>query len=274
MIRSLRPFFLLPFLGACGGDFTSLVPTVQFSRFDVKDIDFEHIETDFVFNLDNPNPIGMPLSRFSYDLALQEVPFLSGDDPNGLALVANGTSEVALPVSLTFEGIYELIQAVRGEDVVGFDLAGGFGFDTALAPVDISYAESGDFPALRIPKLQLGKLRLVSADLEAVDLELDFDLENDHGSALDFANLDFDLAFAGVRVGGGIVEEVGSVEGASSKTFKLPFAIDYFDAITAVAAAASGEKLRVNIDAAMDVTTPFGVLPLMIDETGDISVEQ
>ena len=118
--------FLL--LTGCGGDLSGFIPTIQFSRFDVTDLDFDHIDTDFVFTVDNPNPVGAPLDRFQYDLSLMDVSIISGDDPNGLELVADGESEVALPVSLVFENVYDAITATRGEDNVGFGLAGAFGF--------------------------------------------------------------------------------------------------------------------------------------------------
>ena len=106
--------FLL--LSGCGLDLSAFVPTVRFDRMDVSDIDFEHIDTAFVFAVDNPNPVGAPVDRFSYALALAGVELLSGDDPNGLELKAADTSEVALPVSLVFASIYDAVNGARGDD--------------------------------------------------------------------------------------------------------------------------------------------------------------
>jgi LEA14-like dessication related protein len=265
---------LITLLTGCDGDFSQFLPTVKFNRFEVDALDFEHIDTHFVFDVDNPNPIGAPVDRFDYAFALEQVTLLSGSDPDGLELVADGTSELALPVSLDFVGVYEAITATRGLDYVGFGLDGSFGFDTDLGPINVIYDEDGSFPAPRIPRIRLGKLRVTDIGGSAVGFGLDMDVDNDHGSTINFRDLDFDLGFAGVHVGGGQLDELGDVEGATTETLTLPFSIDYADAIEAIGAAVSGEKIEVELDATMNVNTPFGDIPLHVAESGDIDVEQ
>lgn len=269
----MSPFFLLTLVG-CDGDFSQFLPTVAFNRFEVDAIDFDHIDTHFVFDVDNPNPIGAPVDRFTYDFGLEGVPFLSGDDPDGLELVADGTSEMALPVSLDFLGVYDAITATRGLDYVGFGLDGTFGFDTDLGPIDVIYDEAGSFPAPRIPRVKLGKLRLTDVGATEVGFGLDMDVDNDHGSTIDLHDLDFQLAFAGIQVGGGQMDDLGEVEGATTRTLTLPFSIDYTSALSAIGAALAGEKLSVGLDATMNVNTPFGEIPLHVDESGNVDVVQ
>ncbi len=264
-------------LGCTGGDLSPYLPTVKFNRLDLTDLDFEQISVDFVFDVENPNPVGIPLSRFNYALGFEGVEIISGDDPNGVELRAEGSSELALPVGLAFASIFDLVEATRGLDFIGFGLQGGFGFDTDLGPVDIEFDEEGSFPALRTPTFDLGELQIQSADAESVDFGIDVAIDNDHGSALDFRNLDFTMKFAGARVGAGVVDEVGSVDGASTRTVNIPFGVDYLDAIDAIAAAASGETLKVDLAADVDVDTPFedlgiDVVPLSVDESGNVDV--
>lgn len=259
--------------GCVGGDFSSYLPTVKFRTLTLQDIDFEQIDVDFVFDVENPNPVDVPLSRFDYALTLEEIEILSGDDPNGLELTAEGTSELALPVALDFGNVYDAVTATRGLDFLGFGLAGGFGFDTDIGPVDIAYDEQGSFPALRMPNIELGRLRLAEADLSNARFELDFDVDNDHGSTLDLSNLDFQVSLFGTRLGAGVLDEVGSVEGATSQTFAIPFDVDYLDAADAVLAAIDGDPVEVDLAATMRVNTPFGEVPLTIDESGNVSTE-
>ncbi len=265
---------LLVLLTGCGADLSGFIPTVKFTRFEVSALDFEHIDTDFVFTVDNPNPVGAPLDRFGYDLQLMDVSIITGDDPNGLALVAEGSSEIALPVSLDFANIYEAITATRGEDEVGFGLAGNFGFDTDLGPIDITYDEEGDFPAVRTPEIKLGKLKVNTIGSNSVDFGLDIDVDNDHGSTLGFSDMALKINFAGVQVGTGEVADVGEVEGATTRTLNLPFSVNYADAIDAILALASGDPLKVDLDADVTVATPFGPLPLHIDEGGNVEVSE
>ena len=262
---------LFLFLGCAGGDFSSFIPTIKFDRLDVKNLDFEHIDTNFVFKVHNPDPVGIPLQRFNYNLAFQDVDIISGDAKDQLQLDPNGTNEVALPVSLIFASIYELVQATRGEDTIGFALTGNFGFDSDIGPVDVNYDAEDEFPALRVPKVQFGNLQLQNADLNTANFALNFAVDNDHGSAIDLHDMNFTLNIAGLKTGGDL-QTVGEVPGSTTDNFQIPFGVDYVDAIEAIGAIASGKKLNVKMDADVEVDTPFGTLPLTIDQAGDVKV--
>jgi LEA14-like dessication related protein len=80
------------------------------------------------------------------------------------------------------------------------------------------------------------------------------------------------VKFAGVQVGVGSQDEFGTVEGATTKKLSVPFAVNYFDAVDALLALAAGEKLKVDLKATSDVTTPFGLIPMSIDEDGNVDV--
>ena len=265
---------LLLLLTACGIDLSMVTPVVRFDRMDVRSVDFEHIDTDFVFAVDNPNPVGAPVDRFDYSFSLMGVEILYGDDPNGLELVAGGSSEVALPVGLDFANLWDAITATRGEDYVAFGLKGGIGVDTDVGPVDVSFDEGGSFPAVRIPKLTLGTIKLDNFDGTNLDFGLNVDVDNDHGSTLDFADVAFDLELAGINVGQGALEETVSVDGASSKTVKLPISINVFDAAEAAADILAGNPVNVKLDLSSNVDTPFGLLPLHVDQTGNVRIEE
>ncbi len=265
-------FLLLGCIGGGGSDLSAFIPTVKFNRLELTDIDFEDLSVDFVFDVHNPNPVDIPLERFSYGLDLADIEILTGDSPDGVHLRDSATSEMVLPVSLDFVGLYELVTAERGEDDLPFALRGGFGWDTDIGPVDITFDEQGDFPALRMPDIQLGQLNVTDITESKAGFALDVDIDNDHASTLDFANLDFKVKFAGVQVGAGTKADFGSVDGATTKKLVVPFEVDYIDAIDAIAAIASGDKLKVDLAATSDVTTPFGVVPLAIDEDGNVDV--
>lgn len=262
------------FLSGCtgGGDFSAYFPTVKFDKLQLTALDWEHIDVDFLFNVDNPNPVGMPLERFDYGLDLEEFTILSGSNPDGLRLDPEATTQVALPVSLNFVDIYDAVEATRGLDYLGFGLHGNFGWDTDFGPVDLNYDEHGSFPALRTPKLSMKELRIREANTDRVGFDLDLGVDNDQGSSLFFQNFAYKVKLAGVKVADGNEEELGDAPGAAESTLSLPFEIDYIDAIDAIAAVASGDKIKVDLSASSDVDTPFGPVPISIDENGNLKV--
>ena len=275
MFRPLLASSLLLLTG-CFEQIEPYLPTVQFGRLDVQNLDWDHIETDFVFYVDNPNPVGIPLESFDYALALADVELLSGADPDGLELLAADMSEVALPVNLEFLSVYELINTTRGLDDVPFGLEGSFGFDSPLGVVNLPYDAGGDFPALRTPELELGRLRLENLSFTGATLELDVEVDNDHGSTVWLENFDYALSLEGIEVGTGMIEDFAGVDGATTYTVGLPLEVNFLDAGEAIyEALTGGDKINVKIEAATDVITPFEsyTLPLEISKTGRLSLQ-
>jgi hypothetical protein len=75
-------------------------------------------------------------------------------------------------------------------------------------------------------------------------------------------------------VASGRIRELGGVEGATDGTLTLPVTVDLLRVGAEVVDALTGrDPLDVGLAATMDVDTPFGVVPLTIDETGRVSVE-
>ncbi|TVQ91884.1 MAG: hypothetical protein EA397_08260 [Deltaproteobacteria bacterium] len=256
-------------------EISDFIPEVQFSRLEVEEIDFEHIDAGFVFQVDNPNPIRVRLDRFNYDLELQQISLLSGSEPEGLALPAGDSAEVRLPASLIWQDVWSTIQAIRGEDIVDFGLAGSFGFDTNIGPINIPYQADGSFPALRTPGIALGQVRVGGLDLirGTGTIALDLHVDNDHRSNLRFESLNYDLALTGRPVASGVLSELGQVEGATTSTLTVPMTIDLVQAGgTIVDLLTTGRQADARFDATVDVDTPFGVVPLSIDERGRVDL--
>jgi len=266
---------LLLLVGGCE-ELEPFTPSVAFQEFDLEEISFERVQTDFVFSVDNPNPIDIELASFSYAFGFADVELLSGDAEDGFELEAVGSSELVLPVGMDWVDAWDAVQATRGEDEIAFGLDGHFGFDTPLGEARLPYHEAGSFPALRTPRFSLLDLRADKVNLldQTAEIEVDFGVDNDHGSTLIFEAFSYDLSLGGRKVADGTLQSLGSVEGATVQTFTLPAEIDLVGVGTSVVNALLGQgNLRVGLDADMDVTTPFGVLPLHIDETGELSVQ-
>lgn len=253
------------------------LPTVSFNRFDVQEIDFQDADIDFVFDVNNPNPVEISLSSFSYAFGLQDVDLLDGNDDDGMTLEAIGASELALPVHLTWQDAWDAVQATRGEDLIGFGLKGDFGFDTPVGEALLPYDQSGDFPAPRTPKFSFKNVKVKRLDLltQTADIEVDLGVDNEHGSSLFFENFDYDLSLGGTHVARGLIPNLGEAGGDAETSMKIPASINLLSAGSAVVNALTGNgNLRVGLDATTDVDTPFGLLPLALDESGDVQVVQ
>lgn len=276
MKRAALAFFFVPLLAACENlPLSEFLPTVNFQTLDVAEVDFQHIDADFVFTVDNPNPVQVGLSSFSYALALEEIELLSGDNEEGFQLEAVGSSELVLPMSLTWQQAWDTVQATRGEDMVGFGLDGHFGFNTPLGEARLPYDEGGEFPAVRTPKFRFQNVRVKALDLytQEADLEIDLGVDNEHASTLWFDAFKYKVSMEGTQVANGTIPELGGVEGAQEGSLVLPVTIDLLEAgVQVTNALVNQEPLNLGLKADMDVDSPFGIIPLSINEKGKVSV--
>ncbi|MEZ4318242.1 MAG: LEA type 2 family protein [Myxococcota bacterium] len=257
------------------------LPKLSFDTLEVDQIDFQEAKVDFVFQVDNPNPVDVGLSSFSYDLGLAGVHLLDGDNEEGFQLEASDASELRLPVGLNWKDTFDTITATRGLDDVPFGLKGHFGFDTPLGEARLPYDEGGDFPALRTPKFRFKNLRATGIDIftQTANLELDLGVDNDHGTSLFFDRFDYGVTIGGQPLASGLLNTF-EVESASEGDLCLPIQVNLLTAgTTIVSAITGGGKLDVGLGASMDVQTPFKdlqgnpvIVPLSIDEAGLLDV--
>ena len=258
----------------CNGELNAYIPTIAFERLDVNSVDWDMADTNFVFKVDNPNPLEVTLASFDYTLAFEGEEWLLGDDPDGLTLGAAGSSEVSLPVGLVFADLYDMVQAVRGEDTINFNLSGNFGFETPIGLVELPYDADGGFPALRTPGFGFDALRVADLSLSGATLELDLAVDNDHASTLTFENFDYGFSLEGEDVGEGSVGTLGAIDGATTGIVTLPLDISFGSAGVALySALVSGSgNVGVALNADTDVETPFGLVPLSVSKRGQVSL--
>jgi LEA14-like dessication related protein len=275
---------------------SQLISTIAFDGFQVNHVSFEEVDTEFLFAIDNPNPIGIDIEDFSYSLAFADIDWMDGDDPNGLLLGASGLSQVSLPTHIVFSDLYDMVQATRGMDHIPFGLNGDFGLrldsstfvteesessESDAEVVHLPYDADGDFPALRRPKINLQKLKVRNISFSEINLDLIMDVDNDHASNLIFERFSYDLTLGGESVVTGLIQDLSeTIHGEEvddterNKRLSVPITIDNIATIGSIwEFFQNGRNLNVDFAAVTDVDTPFGLMELQIDETGNVDVE-
>jgi len=294
--------------GCTGGSLLS----VDFDRLDVDSVDWNGASGEFVFLVNNPNPIGINIDRFNYQLDFADVEWLVGDDPDGLSLLASDASEVALPVDVVFTDLFDMVQATRGDDNIPFGLSGEFGFRLSTDTIDtvdeeaegetlttsgieededgfilnLPYNAGGDFPALRRPAFSFQNIEVdwSNTSLSNAAFNLNVGVDNEHESSLWFTNFDYALSVDGTSVATGLVDDLGEVVGASEvssagvQVITLPINVDLSTlggvGTDIYSALIMGTDLDLGLEASTDVDTPFGLVPLSIDQSGAVSINQ
>ena len=286
-MRPPSALFLLPLLslGGCAwlerlqglsDALEQLTPTISYDRLDLNAVDFNGVEADFVFNIENPNPVALKLASLSYDLDLEGRDLLTGDQDDGLELGAQSTSQIEIPVSVAFSDVIGLVGELKGQDNVAFTISGGLGVNTAAGVIQVPFEKSGEFPMLRAPQFKFQKIRVAGLDLlqQEADLEVDLGVSHDQGSTMGFQSFDYELSFAGTAVADGAVAQLAQIPAGGEETVTLPISLKLVDlGSTIVNAITKKEALDAKLTASVDVDTPFGLVPFSFDTTDRIKLQ-
>ncbi|HMV69366.1 MAG TPA: LEA type 2 family protein [Myxococcota bacterium] len=251
------------------------MPTVEFRKLKVTDLDFQRIDTNFVFAVENPNPIKVTLSSFSYDLDLDGKNLIDGNQKDGLSLEAQGESKLVFPVGVVFADLFQLVGDLHGKDDVPFTFNGKIGFNTPLGEIKLPFREAGQFPVVHLPRVGFKAVRVGNLDIlhQKATINVDLGLAHDGGSPLTFDGFDYHLKLGGRKVAEGVLEHLANVSSGSEEVVSLPVQLNLLEiGATIVDAITKKTKLDVGLEASVAVGTPFGAIPLTINERGDVDV--
>jgi len=261
-------------LGPIGDALAPYTPKLRFDKLELRAIDFTKVDVDFMFKIDNPNPLSVKLDSFSYALGLEGVEFVKGTNNDGVKLESRGESDLAIPVSLTYQRIFELVHNTKGKDDLAFSIAGDLGFNTPVGLAKVPFKEEGRFPVVRAPGIALKKLKMGKVDLlkQKASMSLDLGFTNpDSGKAVSFAGFDFAVDFSGARVASGVREDIPAVVGGGEQVVSLPIDLDLKTLGKSLVSAITGKKsIDVKLGGKVQVGTPFGKIPLTFDQLGSL----
>lgn len=252
-------------------------PTIKFQKLSIRKLSFEQAEVDFVFAVTNPNPLKVSLASFDYALAFEGAQVLAGNDPDGLTLQAQGSSEIVLPVTLVYREVYQTVQATKGKDEVAFSLKGSFGFKTPIGPIKVPYEDSGNFPAPRPPKIELQRLKLVERPTllsPSAKAEVLIEVENEGASSLSFQNVQYNVKLSDRQAASGRVDSLAPVGAASTQTVALPITINLASlGASLISSIVSRQGQDLTLSLSTEVETPFGRLPLTLERRKSLALE-
>lgn len=261
--------------GKVGKALKQFLPTVRFDKVLLDGINWKKADLRFRFMVDNPAPLKVGLASFSYALALEGINLFEGDNPDGVKLKPEGSAPLVFPFTMRWKALGDLLQKTRGRDELGFVLNGDLGFNTPVGVAPLPYRAAGNVPALRKPKFGLQGIKLL--DFKPLQnlarIGIDIDVENLGGSVFSFSGFDYGLSFGGNRVAGGVVERLGQVGADTKERLRLPVDLSLLGVgATVVDALANKSNLATKLNAQLKVGTPFGDIPLSIDETGRLQI--
>lgn len=253
-------------------DLSEVLPKARFQEMKVKQIDFQKLNGRFVLEVDNPYPVNLDFSSSSWKLGLAGHPFLEGVNDEKTVIAPSETSTVQIPFMMRFvDALAVGGAAAEGSDTLPYAFDVDFAFQTPVGPATVPVHAEGDLPALHTPNVTLRALRIEKLDLlkNKASLALDLNLHSDQASALTFETFDWGVKLAGSDVANGQTA-IGPVEG--DKLVTLPIDLNLLGIGEAIVNSLTGKSpMKVRLQAEAEVGTPFGAIPLAVDEVADLT---
>jgi len=257
-------FLLLPLLGCSLLDqvrATTERPTLSFKEARLPHVDFQGAELDLVFLVTNPNPVGLDLTRASYELEVEGHPVAAGTPRNGLSIPAKGTAEVTFPAKVLWNEIAPALEAVFAMDRVHYKASG-------VGPVILPLQQEGTFAAPKMPSLDIGAPQVTSLTLTGARLALPLKIENANAFPLPLGGILGTVDIAGARVGRIVLPEAAPVPSRGHTTVNVPLNVSFLQTGAAVAQAIRTGVAEVKIDAILNAAGAS--LPVKVAKTVEL----
>jgi LEA14-like dessication related protein len=131
-------------------------PEITYERFEVKQITFDKADVDFLFIVNNPNPLGLDDISMDYELFLKGQSTAQGKDVK-FSVKPNSKSEIRLPVEINYIKAFKSAEilteaVVSGQKSVPFTLNTVFKINMKVATFNIPVTARGDLP---LPEIKI-----------------------------------------------------------------------------------------------------------------------
>jgi LEA14-like dessication related protein len=254
-------------------------PQVRIAATELEALSFSGLTLRFDVEIENPNPIGIGLSGFDYELQIEGNRFVSGEVAEKVTIAARDRSIVPLPVELDFEEIAQTIAALEGKEEAAYRLSSGFAFDLpVLGRVRVPVETDGTFPILRPPRLQVVSLRLNEISLSGASLALDLELINRNSFKIFVESLEYRFQVDGRDWASGMHQQRVRILENDSAGLTIPINLDFGALGRGVyQIILGGERLQYALKVNMDVGTSLRELKavsLPFALTGQLGIQR
>jgi LEA14-like dessication related protein len=122
-------------------------PTVTLQQLTVTGLDSEGVGLNLGIAVNNPNPITLQLADVGYQLHINGKSLVSGRQADGVALKANDTSMLQVPIHLSFRDLSSIGQGLWQQKSAQYELTTQVGIQLpGLGSVPFTNQQSGTLP--------------------------------------------------------------------------------------------------------------------------------
>ncbi len=218
-------------------------------------INFDEVTLEFDLELNNPNPIAINSSGFTYDLALEGNPFLAVDkSTQEISIPATGTSIINLPVAISFVDAFNLISSLKEKDEFSYEMVVGFVFELpVIGNFSVPVKHQGSVPIPKLPKVELKVAELKGFSFAGAEFLIGLEIENQSKFSMLVNQLDYQIELGDFSLASGALSN-REITGKESKLLQFPIKVSFLESGLALYNALKSNQLPdVNFKSSMDI---------------------
>lgn len=224
-------------------------PGFGFKRLGLDNVDLGGLTLDTVWQLDNPNPVGISLADVDYALFVEDKQVVAGAPPLGLTVAPKGSTELHFPAGIKFQELAQVVEVFLTKDTATYRAEGHLGVKTPVGVLRLPLGTSGNFEVPKLPQLAFGNPRVTNLSLSGATIEFPLTVTNRNGFPLPVGNVTGALNIAGSNVGSLSTGNLGDLTAKGTRQVTLPLSISFMSAAGAVVNAVRGGNAAVRLDA-------------------------
>ncbi|NPA34817.1 MAG: hypothetical protein GXO48_07820 [Chlorobi bacterium] len=169
------------FLGGCQilqALFKEAQPTVKFHKIKIDSVNVQNIHFRAYYKVSNPAQLSLQIPELTYEFITDGVKVTEGKLEK-LRVRPDTAALVQVPFAVPWKNIYKVIRNLEGRDSFSYDLEGTVKvFVEKIGELSFPYSHSGRLPLLKIPKIHVGNIQVVSATLQNIRLRTTLQITN------------------------------------------------------------------------------------------------
>lgn len=200
LLSIAAPAALLLILAGCA-TLNDLVrkPEVSVIRVVPTRADFERIDLEMELLVKNPNPVGIRLAGYDYDLTVDGASFFRGSMNEPVELAAEGSSTFKVPLTLSYRELFSSVKSLADETESAYRIETGFLFDLpVLGDQRLELSYEGVVPHIRIPEIRFGDIEVTRLSLTGADIRSRLWIRNPNGFDVSLKELGAGLQVNGI----------------------------------------------------------------------------
>ncbi len=254
-------------------------PELHVKDVKVTGLTFEGVNLAVALEASNLNPLPISLTGFDYELKINESSFLKGQEEETFTIAAMESTVFQIPVSLNFQDLYSTFQTLRNQDMTSYKIDGGVSFELpALGVTRIPFGTDGEFPALKMPTVNVDGLRVKKLDFEGADMELKLNITNPNGFDLLLNSLNYNLAVGGKTWAAGSGQQAATIKEKGKSSIRIPMSLDFAQiGLSASQLFAKGKNLDYQLSGKLDLGSSLPLLQhatFPLDYSGQLNISR